>query len=424
MPDTQERKFSNVNTLQKGLEAAIEQQTSAPKLLALLIEMKLREAKVRVTGAERRALLLAATESLKTGDPAPLSRAVLRKRKIQISLEPHDYRRLFRRVSAAIEKAVPSASMKLAKELQPRLRSAAFLEAAEDEQSVVQIQHRLMREWRKPMQEFGMFRYLAAHVGESFVSHIQQTPAFANSNLAEALMLLHARACLVAREVDHLIRGGFADGAMARWRSLHEIAVTMAFLVEHGEECATRYVAHFAPASLKAARQYERYRRKLGYGTVGKRFLSKLQAEVGALEVLYGKEFVDDDYGWACAALSRKRVNFAMIEEAVKLDFMRPFYKVASEQVHASMRGATFRSGLVANDGSKLLVGPTNYGFADAGSNSARALLIATVALLRVSPTADTNILTLILSRWLRPLQVAFIRTQARIEHRAQTQAP
>lgn len=91
--------------------------------------------------------------------------------------------------------------------------------------------------------------------------------------------------------------------------------------------------------------------------------------------------------------LKLKRVNFADIESAVKRDFMRPDYRGASEQLHASSRGAVMRGGLTNQQSTieNLVAGPSNYGFADAAINSVQSPFMATISLTRVAPTVDTS---------------------------------
>lgn len=67
--------------------------------------------------------------------------------------------------------------------------------------------------------------------------------------LFEALTGLHARACRVAVEIHHLLAGGFPMGALARCRTLHEIAVTMMILADFGcmdehPDLAERFLLH------------------------------------------------------------------------------------------------------------------------------------------------------------------------------------
>jgi hypothetical protein len=44
------------------------------------------------------------------------------------------------------------------------------------------------------------------------------------------------------------------------------------------------------------------------------------------------------------------------------LDYLRPYYKLASHNVHAQPKGILFKLGLVQNQ-DILLAGPSNYGF-------------------------------------------------------------
>lgn len=215
------------------------------------------------------------------------------------------------------------------------------------------------------------------------------------------------------------MRAGYADGAAARWRTLHEIAVTGSFLVEHGEDAAERYLAHFPCEQLKGARAYNEHARALGYRRLDRRHIRRLECQVNVLAQRYGKPF-PADYGWAAHGLQRGRVTFAAIEEAVKLPFMRPFYRLASEQVHASSRGSFVRGGVIgqALPSVQVLAGPSNYGFADPAINSVRALMLATANLGQVDPTVDTNVMSMILARWSTPLVRDLAKVQAGIEQR------
>src|SRR4029453_18700836 len=74
---------------------------------------------------------------------------------------------------------------------------------------------------------------------------------------------LHARACQISLEVHTLLSFGLADGAMARCRTLHEIAATAFFVHDQGEQTAERYVLHEAIESWRAACDYNRHARAL-----------------------------------------------------------------------------------------------------------------------------------------------------------------
>ena len=57
----------------------------------------------------------------------------------------------------------------------------------------------------------------------------------------------------MADEIICLLENGFADGAMARWRTLHEIAIVAIVLSKHGEDIAQGYLDHQAVESKRAA---------------------------------------------------------------------------------------------------------------------------------------------------------------------------
>src|SRR5437870_8332031 len=75
----------------------------------------------------------------------------------------------------------------------------------------------------------------------------------------------HVRACQVTDEIITLLENGFADGAMARWRTLHEIAVVTSLISQHGIELAERYVAYQAVEAKRALDMYARCHTDLGY---------------------------------------------------------------------------------------------------------------------------------------------------------------
>ena len=55
-----------------------------------------------------------------------------------------------------------------------------------------------------------------------------------NDQVFFVLWRLHARSCQITMEILALLKSGFADGAHARWRTLHEIAVTALFIKQQG----------------------------------------------------------------------------------------------------------------------------------------------------------------------------------------------
>lgn len=418
--ETQQRAVTN--NLQQGFENSMREMLTAESLFAMMMERKLKKKGVRLSQIERQRLRKASAEYIQSGDTAVLDKAITRKRTIRISIALTDAERLERVLTGAVEKAVTKTSRRLARSLEPAVGQWADAASKWAEGVRSGFEERLERIWRDPFRRYARFRHLAEYIDELAIAHFNEKQLLEKSRLAKALLLLHVRACLVAGEVETLMRAGYADGATARWRTLHEISVAAAFLIEHGEDTAERYLAHFSCEQLKGARLYDQHRQKLGYGPLGPKFVHTLEGEVDVLRQKYGDDFRHDN-GWAAHALQKQpkqKVSFAEIEDAANLTFMRPFYKLASEQVHASSRGAIMRGGHIKQTtvDMQLLAGPSNYGFADAAMNSARALLLTTVSLGQVVPTLDTNVMSVILAKWSGPLMMSFVKAQRGIETR------
>ena len=59
-----------------------------------------------------------------------------------------------------------------------------------------------------------------------------------------AIVKIQARAIQIANEIFILLKAGYPDGANARWRSLHELAVISFFLKDSPDEVSQRYLEH------------------------------------------------------------------------------------------------------------------------------------------------------------------------------------
>jgi len=208
--------------------------------------------------------------------------------------------------------------------------------------------------------------------------------------LPHVLVRLHAR----ADEVLTLLQAGFADAAMARWRTLHEIAVTSLFLQERGETAAERFIAHEAIDALKAARLHQRHARRLGLTRLHRRDVDRLKRIVKKRIATFGPGF-KSSYGWAANGPNDHVRGFDDVEKRTSLSHWRPSYKSASHQVHATPN-ATFECiAIYGRDG--FLGGRSMLGVADPGQRTAISLNQATAALATCGKSGSTfdTVLTL-----------------------------
>ena len=113
----------------------------------------------------------------------------------------------------------------------------------------------------------------------------------------EALVRLHGKAVMTAGEVMVLLRSGYSSGALARWRTLHEVWVVSLLLLDGDDELSRRYLHHDDVETLKAQEEYEETWEDLGHEppdwTAAER--DQIRAELAAE---FGPAFLRD-YGWA-----------------------------------------------------------------------------------------------------------------------------
>jgi hypothetical protein len=232
--------------------------------------------------------------------------------------------------------------------------------------------------------------------------------------LVDVLSRLHARACQIAHEVAALLRAGYADGAMGRWRSLHEVSVVFQFISERGADTAIRYLAHDAIESWKAARGYNAMASRLKHRPFTAVDLAAIKRDSEAALAKYGPEF-ETEYGWAAQALHNRRPSFADLERTVKLDHFRPYYKFASHNVHANPKGVLYRL-CVLGARHLLPTGSSNVGLTEPGQNAALSLGQITAAFVNQVPSLDALCLMTMLNELPHEIGVAFWKAEKAIQ--------
>ena len=93
-----------------------------------------------------------------------------------------------------------------------------------------------------------------------------------------------------------------------------------------------------------------------------------------------GVDFVKS-YGWASNFLAPGKRNFKGMEEQIHYSYMRPHYKWANNYVHGGSKGFLFKAGTFKQE-HVMLAGPSNYGLADPGQNTAYSLFQTTLTLI------------------------------------------
>ncbi|MDO1451093.1 DUF5677 domain-containing protein [Rhodocytophaga aerolata] len=277
------------------------------------------------------------------------------------------------------------------------------------------FEQRLWNYWKEPFELFEQFILIVLDAGVSFNEQYHQNATNENDLVFEVLTRLHARACQVASEVLVLLESGFADGAHARWRTLHEITVSAMFVAKHGDKVAEKYLEHEIVELYKAANQYQEHCVALGQEPLTEEELNKIQFAYNNVLSRYGNEF-KEGYGWAANTLSMKKPNFTDIEMNVGLEKWRPYYKMASYNVHGNAKGIAFQLGALPTERRILLAGATNYGFTDPAHGTVISLLQITTTFLMTKPNFDSLTICSLLTKLQKKIGEEFLKTQRKLK--------
>ena len=195
----------------------------------------------------------------------------------------------------------------------------------------------------------------------------------------EALMRLHGKASLTASEILTLLETGHAMGAMARWRTLHDVNVMSAFLAENDDSLSYRYLRHEDYQTLKIRRSYDKYAGCLGYEPMTTEADGDPDELRESLVDEFGSSFLERN-GWAAPAFGGRPPKDTDFELKAGLDHMRPYVYLASDGVHATPKGLMSTLQHLGED-PIIMAGPSNAGLADPGHGAAISFMQVTTTL-------------------------------------------
>lgn len=203
---------------------------------------------------------------------------------------------------------------------------------------------RIRKFWGTALDRFYSVTVVAEEAGSSFDQR-RADELGRDDHHFEALTGIHALACRTAFEVHHLLSGGFPKGALARCRTLHELAVTAIVIADYGRpdgenpDLAGRYLRHAAVLNWKDARTYQLNALLSGDKPFSDDVYTVIKDKSDALIRRYGSNF-RESYGWAAGLFKHGKPKFHELEELASISHRRSEYKWASHEVHADSIGA------------------------------------------------------------------------------------
>lgn len=176
----------------------------------------------------------------------------------------------------------------------------------------------------------------------------------------EALVRLHGRAVQTAREVQVLLRAGYSTGAMARWRTIHEIWVVSVLLAENDPDIARRYLLHEAIETMTGQEWYEDAWETMGFEPPDPDDAARRTQARAELEHEFDAAFLRP-YGWAAPLNNGKAPKLTDLPKLANLNHWRSHYKMASHGVHANPKGIMW-SLQDPRPTERIRAGPSNAG--------------------------------------------------------------
>lgn len=294
---------------------------------------------------------------------------------------------------------------------EPRRRSDLIAEFREKQAA---FERTLWERWKPAFDYYDWVLLQAQNAAWYMLRHHRQEAIEQKDALLEAQTRLQARAYRTACEVRALLLSGNPDGALARWRTIHEVLVVMRFLQQHGTQTAERFLEYDKIQTAENWDRYEQLPPEWQILPVSPEEGVEARAERATIVKKYGPSFQNEN-GWACAALGltkeKSRVSFARLEEEVELDRFRFYVHIASNHVHVNMKGLT-------NDVRDDLL-PTMRGFSAAAGTTLWGLAEGTSIMANLRRAPDTEELERALGQAVIDASRTFLEIQQHIEHEA-----
>lgn len=282
-------------------------------------------------------------------------------------------------INKALE-AIPEAA-RLAVDKASELLFKSLKRKWEEEHLAQQYEVQIFRDglearWGKGLDYLRMLLTCCREIGAQTLKRYNKSKSKRHALRRWVLVRLHARACQVADEIICLMENGFADGSMARWRTIHELCVVATLIADGDEDLAERYILHDAVEVKRQADEYEATQVPLGAAPISRRERNAIDREYQAILGRYGPAFAHP-YGWAANHMNLKKPTFKDLQSAADHAGMNSHYKLASFGVHASARSLFFNLSAIG-DQQLLLAGRCNAGLEEPGMRMAQSLALIT----------------------------------------------
>ncbi|MCY8582770.1 DUF5677 domain-containing protein [Bacillus haynesii] len=243
--------------------------------------------------------------------------------------------------------------------------------------------------------------------------------------ILKVLFKLHSKGVQVSKEVLTLLKSGFSDGALARWRSLHELNVILKALsykfsdIDFTYNLTRRYLDYSEIERIKEIYTFKKVTGLLNLDPISSEDKKKYREIKESIIKKYGKNFEKPNM-WAKPLfpnIKDRQIYFSDFEKLVGIDRLNPYYKQANYQIHASPKGIYQSLSMLPSNKQEsfYLYGGSNYGISLPGELTGISLSQITISLLLLESNEDRLVMSKILGKFVDDCSVNFSKIQKQI---------
>jgi hypothetical protein len=304
-----------------------------------------------------------------------------------------------------LNEEIPSLLQSLSNEVYQAWKSGQNPGLKNRKKDLLAFSKEVKKMWGQEIDSLEYFVIICRETGSEFNQRHRLVEAKNNNLVFEATTHIHARACQVAFEIVALLKSGYADGAYARWRTLHELDVNSRLIIRYGNDLAERYLQYINIELYHMLKEYKDL-----FDFYNEEEYREYCERKNQLCAKYGPHF-EKSYGWAAhLEPGLGGYGFSRLEKLAGIAYLRPSYRKASHNVHAAAIGEYNRLGLTDTQTEQvMLAGPSLYGIEIPGEETALSFFSITKSLFRsIAPDTAWIIVEIALSKFYRNVENKF----------------
>lgn len=273
----------------------------------------------------------------------------------------------------------------------------------EDRLLTQEFESRLQQRWLTAFYNLSSVIKLSEETAMDIIDEYMETKAtsinkqdeYQVSIVFDVLLKLYSKAITLSKEILLLLKSGYSDGAMSRWRSLHECNIYFSILsLNYNNRKFTENIVY----KYLDYSKIEKYQELMKYQKIDEEFkinsddYKMIKSDYCDVLKQHGDEF-SKPYSWAKELFPKKsRIYFSDLEKMAGIDHLSIYYKQASYHIHASPTGIYNNLGSIKDEKIRqigYIFGPSNYGLSIPGQLTLISMIQISISLLKIDGNID-----------------------------------